>query len=614
MGISDKIYDAAGSVVDWAYGTSSYPSSNTNENNGAPSTPSNNARSNSYLASVSSSLQKAVDSTNTAASSLYEYLYSSGPSTAPNDTESRSAAVIGESLSSSPLGASKTTPSSTTMSTANKFIGWKLQNPYSYIRGRDQYQPSSLSAVRSLLRVVPDGSNTPEQHSSSMERLDTSSSLEMSVSSLEDHHGPQHPFSSRNETASQLAEGTIRALRDLELDEAMELHASLEYWTLRWERPLLSWLEAGPWVWFSDEGYNHKVIGQRVSQIQAVLARRCAAIGELQQHLLRAGWQKGVAQWGVLGQGRGQWANVAGADGAIQEEPPKKVTEDPRRNSNRRLSTATGLESLPLPEATITADRHHLPQDPNVVLYYGHTSNINVRKTIGGSVVVDDAALAAWSVDAIWLVRDQLYRASIGLVQLPFLENWNQGESEDIVELDGELIAEGEEVVVSTQLPTWATRQKKWTESRSEKEIDTIMEDDGEEQDAEEVLDEEERVLEHRPLDEIIAETEEKAAAEKKEDGKVVIVDLNAMASEVSELLNSMEVIIEIQRERRLEKLKGLPLLRRNWYIAALGAPLTTYLVYRLLKNGLAVNLAKFAVDKIRSFFNEHVYTPVSSM
>jgi hypothetical protein len=49
-----------------------------------------------------------------------------------------------------------------------------------------------------------------------------------------------------SETASQLAEGTIRALRDLALDEAVELQTALRYWNSRWERPLLSWLEAGP--------------------------------------------------------------------------------------------------------------------------------------------------------------------------------------------------------------------------------------------------------------------------------------------------------------------------------------------------------------------------------
>jgi hypothetical protein len=47
-------------------------------------------------------------------------------------------------------------------------------------------------------------------------------------------------------------------------------------------------------------GYNHQEIGRKVSQLQAVLARRCAAVGELQQHLLRAGWHRGVAQWGGM--------------------------------------------------------------------------------------------------------------------------------------------------------------------------------------------------------------------------------------------------------------------------------------------------------------------------
>jgi hypothetical protein len=330
-----------------------------------------------------------------------------------------------------------------------------------------------------------------------------------------------------------------------------------------------------------------------VSQIQAVLVRRCAAIGELQQHLLRAGWQKGVAQWGVLGQG-GQWANVAGADGAINTEHAPKMTPDLK---SRRLSTQADLDRMPLPESSFPADHHHLPQDPNAQLYYGH-SNLLVRKTIGGSIVVDDPALAAWSVDAIWVVRDQLYRASIGLVQLPYSENWRDESSR------GELIAEGTEATL-TQLPVWATRQKcPTTESKSDMEIDTILEC-GEEEVVEKVTPEE--VVSGT----VVPPTETKIQAE---EGKIVITDLNAMASEVSELLNSMEVIIEMQRERRLEKLKELPLIRRNWYVAALGAPLTTYLVYRLLKDGQAANLARFAVEKIRTFFNEHVYEPVSAM
>jgi hypothetical protein len=51
---------------------------------------------------------------------------------------------------------------------------------------------------------------------------------------------------SSSETASLLAEGTLRSLRDFALDEAVELNGALQYWAMRWEMPLLSWLEAGP--------------------------------------------------------------------------------------------------------------------------------------------------------------------------------------------------------------------------------------------------------------------------------------------------------------------------------------------------------------------------------
>jgi hypothetical protein len=51
---------------------------------------------------------------------------------------------------------------------------------------------------------------------------------------------------SPSETASQIAEGTIRAMRDVLCDEAVELQMALRFWTERWERPLFSWLEAGP--------------------------------------------------------------------------------------------------------------------------------------------------------------------------------------------------------------------------------------------------------------------------------------------------------------------------------------------------------------------------------
>ena len=49
-----------------------------------------------------------------------------------------------------------------------------------------------------------------------------------------------------SEVATQLSEGTVRALRDIALDEAVEFHEALRFWSDRWEHPFLSWLEAGP--------------------------------------------------------------------------------------------------------------------------------------------------------------------------------------------------------------------------------------------------------------------------------------------------------------------------------------------------------------------------------
>jgi len=101
--------------------------------------------------------------------------------------------------------------------------------------------------------------------------------------------------------AACLAEGALHAYRDLTLDKATELHYALHHWTQRWADLLLVRQEAGPGVWWwSDAGgggglggdhhYHlppHVKAGKKVGQIQAALARRCAVIGELQQHLWR---------------------------------------------------------------------------------------------------------------------------------------------------------------------------------------------------------------------------------------------------------------------------------------------------------------------------------------
>ena len=173
-----------------------------------------------------------------------------------------------------------------------ELMSWIVMNPYSSVRGR-HHHPSSMSAVRSLLTLVPmDQRPILQNHSKLLDpqTLGDSSLLshhqlnpdvigELIVSEgttpiLEDVDSTTWDSKSRRvvvattddssttkvaatknknlavsnaETASQLAEGTLRALRDITLDEAMELHGSLRYWTERWENPLLSWLEAGPW-------------------------------------------------------------------------------------------------------------------------------------------------------------------------------------------------------------------------------------------------------------------------------------------------------------------------------------------------------------------------------
>lgn len=119
-------------------------------------------------------------------------------------------------------------------------ISWLLKNPYSSVRGRHQ-SPQSLSAVRSLLSLLPVG-----RTSDGIEYFSKGDSNEMLHDSIESFRRKKLPRGTPSETASQLAEGTIRALRDLELEEAVELHRSLRFWTNRWERPILSWLEAGP--------------------------------------------------------------------------------------------------------------------------------------------------------------------------------------------------------------------------------------------------------------------------------------------------------------------------------------------------------------------------------
>jgi hypothetical protein len=160
-----------------------------------------------------------------------------------------------------------------------------LQNPYNSVRGR-HHHPSSMSAVRSLITLVPfdddgDGDGGADEKHDAAEFNESGMDSRLGTVKEEEQYeyhgqgevldddtlppgletswtdGPRDRTSrqrnqqrrttvSSAETASQLAEGTLRALRDMALDEAVELHQALHFWSDRWERPILSWLEAGP--------------------------------------------------------------------------------------------------------------------------------------------------------------------------------------------------------------------------------------------------------------------------------------------------------------------------------------------------------------------------------
>jgi hypothetical protein len=336
------------------------------------------------------------------------------------------------------------------------------------------------------------------------------------------------------EMAARLAEGTLRAYRDLALDEATELHSALHHWTLRWERPFLGWLEAGPTVWFSEKGYSPYSAGKKVSQIQAVLARRCAVIGEIQQHLWRANWQRGVAEWGMLGHGQGEWAAVMLEHGEMTDS----ATPGPSPQNQK-------------------GKKQQQPPKQMSMKIFNHSSFVggNVSNSRGGQILVDEDALTTWSIDGIKVVRDQLYRAGSSGAQLPYYENWPN----EVRHFNGDTVGHSDEI----DHPSWATKGTKTSNKSS---------------------------------------------------STIGITDLPGMADEVSALFQSIELNLDQQRQRRLNKLRPPSNLRRHWYMIALGIPTAAYATYHVCKEHGGYFLLKEVLAKIGTFYKEHVSEPLTSI
>jgi len=387
---------------------------------------------------------------------------------------------------------------------------------------------------------IPEKSIVFNQNTNFVEPIRTSDSRHVSRASSTASNGKDRDPSYDAQTASRLAEGTIRAFRDLALEEAVELNGALQYWTERWERPVLSWLEAGPTVWFSKEGYRHQQVGQKVSQIQAVLARRCASIGELQQHLWRAGWQQGVAQWGVIGEGT-KWATVVGGDGAIDSLNLESIDKKFHNSPVELLPHPTEIGSL------------------NVRESHKHTAaKVTVRRTKGGEILANDPAFVIWTVDALRMVRDQLYRTGDGLSRLPHYENWPQEQFH--FDKDRRTQTENENFD-KDYLPLWATNDADPT---------TENEDN------------------------------------------VVISNLPMMATEVSHLLDAMENQLQEHRNRRSQVLRPMSRLRRSWYVGTVVVPLGSYVLYKLIQEGHGILFCLRIWSNLCEFYEEHVADPVA--
>ena len=589
------------------------------------------------------------------------------------------------------------------------------------------FLPHQLSTIESM---------SPRQSSTSIEVEDhvvVEASLSRTQSVTFDSNANGKASSSNHspeETASQLTEGTLRAMRDLALDEALELHNSLKYWSDRWERPIFSWFVAGPLVWFGfiestihhklvkvndnagfGRGYDHsEMVGRRVSQIQAVLARRLSAIGELQHHLLRAGWQRGVADWGFLGEG-GNWAAVDGTDGRMgddEDDSSQHSTDDElyhdevddieafhdslneqqnhphddsihlfaessddlhathaADNANRASIQPLDLHGqrnlhknnhcyrllrrdfsenefgmsfdfspppVPAPlsaSGKVSSRMYEERGKKQTSLYY---ANLNVRKRGGGHIQKDEQALAEWSIDALALIRSQLIRAANGKLQLPFSENWP---FEHATGGNASVVAEESVTQISHQngMPAWAgikyvggnnnnsthsSKARTRMESRGScfsitESADATGNASGVGMDLLESHSGEEDSKGHPPQFTMKkrSPSSQRSIASTKERAIVGISNLPLMTNEISGILDVMEDIMDIQRARRLEKLKPPAWWRRNWFLIVLGPPSLGYFLYNnLLGKGQTWNLVKFAAVKMMDFAREHVVLP----
>lgn len=155
------------------------------------------------------------------------------------------------------------------------------------------------------------------------------------------------------------------------------------------------------------------------------------------------------------------------------------------------------------------------------------------------------------------VVRDQLYRASLGVQALPHTANWPREE----MHFKNEELTNSfsSSIEISQDLPVWATASHSVDDARAAANAAIV----------------------HSESEEVI---KNQTGPNRGSQGSTVISDLPKMSQEVASLLEAIEINLYRQRNRRLEKLRPPSRWRRNWYMFAIGIPTAMFIGHKLIK------------------------------
>lgn len=254
-------------------------------------------------------------------------------------------------------------------------------------------------------------------------------------------------------------------------------------------------------------------------------------------------------------------------------------TPTPRLTSKGKIDTADEFSfGSPLLSAHISGDSAPPARGLPLRRKSFYRANVLVKRGHGGGIFTDDPSfLAEWSVEAIALVRRQLLRASNGTVALPCEDNWKA-----IVDGTSPLVTIGDEEENDDDygadqqgrlklLPVWA--------SQIPLALDNISE-----------------------------------AASQDDNYRYTISDLPSMAGETAKILDMVEDVMEMQKRRRLDRLREPGWLQRNWFIAAGIIPPLALFSYRFARHGFGREFLMDVSHRIGTFFSERVKQPVFAM